>query len=195
MDTPYRPRCASEEDKDMDKEVALGLETISTTGKSLIAFVDSYRKFTRMQTPSPCPIPLKQLVEKVKSLISDEEVKVLVEIDPVDTMIYADEDMINQVLVNLLKNGIHAALQSQVKEVRICSYITKEENICISITNSGPAIPTQIVDDIFMPFFTTKKDGSGIGLSVSKQIMHLHNGSIKLTSNQDGKVTFTLMFA
>lgn len=177
-----------------NKEVSQGLETISTTSKSLISFVESYRKFTRIQTPNCTPFSLKQTLERVASLICTNRIRVFIDVAPEETLLYADEDLIVQVLVNILKNAEHAALSSSTPEISIQSHIDSDEKVVVNISNSGPAIPKDIAEDIFTPFFTTKSEGSGIGLSISKQIMHLHNGTIKLTSNQNGKVTFTLYF-
>lgn len=178
-----------------DAEMAQGLETISTTGKSLIAFVDSYRKFTRLQPPRCAPFHLKPLVDNVVKLLCCNDFNLTISIKPEDIMLYADEDMVMQVLVNLLKNGSQAAIDSIEKRIDVDAHLTNDEKVVIVISNSGPAIPPEIAEDIFTPFFTTKREGSGIGLSIAKQVMHLHGGTIQLTSNKDGNVAFTLIFS
>jgi signal transduction histidine kinase len=126
-------------------------------------------------------------------------------------MLYADEDLIGQVLINVIKNAfaaiegsgavaessegdVGASLDARVPAVSIVAYLDADENPTVEITDNGPAIPADSVENIFMPFYTTKPDGSGIGLSLSRQIMRLHDGSIRLTSNVPGRVTFTLQF-
>lgn len=182
-----------------NQNINIGLETIKTTSLSLISFVDSYRKFTRLQEPVKSPFLLEPFVNNIISLlVTQNNIKKYIDIEPNDVMIYADKDMINQVLTNLVKNAIYAlensAKEDNEKELLISASILPDENILLSITNNGGKIPNDISKDIFMPFFTTKEEGSGIGLSVSRQIMHLHGGQLKLTSNTDDRVTFSLIF-
>lgn len=183
-------------------QITNGLETIRSTSRSLIAFVESYRKFTRIQTPLKSPFEIKTLLERSIHLICTEEFAVVeLEVNPPDTMIYADPDLVTQVVVNIIKNA-EQAVTARVAEgeegftgkIMIDACVAPDERIVLNISNNGGAIPDNLADDIFMPFFTTKEQGSGIGLSVSKQIMHLHGGSIRLTSNTNDKVTFTLIF-
>jgi C4-dicarboxylate-specific signal transduction histidine kinase len=98
----------------------------------------------------------------------------------------------SQVMVNLLKNSAEALSEQELAERRITihSTIDAEERIQIEITNSGKAISAEVADNIFTPFFTTKTDGSGIGLAVSRQILRLHGGSLRLKHNEEGRVTF-----
>ena len=111
-----------------------------------------------------------------------------------DTMIYADQMLVGQVVVNLLKNAREAVGTRRDACIEITSRIDPQENVVIEISNNGGAIPAEVTENIFTPFFTTKPDGSGIGLSVSRRIMQLHNGSLRLTANTDNRVTFTLLF-
>lgn len=180
---------------DKGDEIAQGLQTISSTSKSLISFVESYRKFTRLQTPVRSPFALRQMLEQTAALMT-KGTKIEVCVEPDDILLYADKDMVMQLFVNLLKNAVQAqsSIPEQDRRIKITASIADDESISIYFTNSGNAIPKEIADDIFMPFFTTKQEGSGIGLSVAKQIMHLHGGTIKLTSNVDNNITFAVMF-
>ena len=110
---------------------------------------------------------------------------VRLDVEPSQMLIYADEGLVEQVAGNLLKNG----------RIEVVARISADETVRIDFGDNGAAIPAEVSDNIFTPFFTTKPDGSGIGLSVSRRIMQLHGGSLRLTSNVDGKVTFTLFFA
>ena len=109
-------------------------------------------------------------------------------------MIYADQMLVGQVVVNLLKNAREAVETRRDACIEITSRIDPQENVVIEISNNGGAIPAEVTENIFTPFFTTKPDGSGIGLSVSRRIMQLHNGSLRLTANTDNRVTFMLLF-
>lgn len=178
-----------------NKDIKQGLETINATAKSLISFVDSYRKFTRLQAPVCSPFAVKQMLDRTAQLVCGNQVNFSLNVDPDNMLVYADENLITQVVVNLIKNAMQAVATSEIKQIDIKASIEPDESISISFRNSGKAIPAEIADDIFMPFFTTKPEGSGIGLSIAKQVMRMHGGSIKLTSNTDQNVEFTLLFA
>lgn len=109
-------------------------------------------------------------------------------------MVFADESLITQVIVNLLKNASQAVSDVSDKQITISSRIEPNQRVVVEICNNGLAIPKEIAEDIFTPFFTTRNEGSGIGLSVSRQIMHLHGGKIRLVSNKDNNVTFAITF-
>ncbi len=178
-----------------DSPITQGLETINATSKSLISFVESYRKFTNIPVPDKKLFSLRSLLERAIALQgSGHDVGISLSTDPEDTLLYADEDQVGQVAINLIKNAVQAVAGSSDPFVEISSRIDESENIIIDISNNGGAIPAEIAENIFMPFFTTKKEGSGIGLSLSRQIMRLHGGSLRLTSNTGSKVTFTLTF-
>ena len=171
-----------------------GLETIHATSDRLLRFVDSFRAVTRIPAPQKAPFYLSELVAESLSLIPHEGIEVEVSIEPADTMLYADRALMSQVMVNLLKNAIEALLaQTCERKITIRSTIDSEERIQIEITNSGSAIPAEVAENIFTPFFTTKTDGSGIGLAVSRQIVRLHGGTLRLKHNDEGRVTFAVV--
>ncbi|MBQ3148307.1 MAG: GHKL domain-containing protein [Alistipes sp.] len=171
-----------------------GLETIHATSDRLLRFVDSFRAVTRIPAPQKAPFYLSELVAESLSLIPHEDIEVEVSIEPADTMLYADRALMSQVMVNLLKNATEALLaQDCERKITIRSTIDAEERIQIEITNSGSAIPAEVAENIFTPFFTTKTDGSGIGLAVSRQIIRLHGGSLRLKHNEEGRVTFAIV--
>ena len=171
-----------------------GLETIHTTSDRLLRFVDSFRAVTRIPAPQKAPFYLSELVAEACSLTAREGVDVEVCLEPEDTMLYADRALMSQVMVNLLKNATEALLaQDCDRKITIRSTIDAEERIQIEITNNGSAIPAEVAENIFTPFFTTKTDGSGIGLAVSRQIIRLHGGSLRLKHNEEGKVTFAVV--
>ena len=171
-----------------------GLETIHTTSDRLLRFVDSFRAVTRIPTPQKAPFYLSELVAELLSLIPHEGIEIETSIEPEDTMLYADRALMSQVMVNLLKNAAEALLaQDCDRKITIRSTIDAEERIQIEITNNGKAIPAEVAENIFTPFFTTKTDGSGIGLAVSRQIVRLHGGSLRLKHNEEGRVTFAVV--
>ena len=171
-----------------------GLETIHATSDRLLRFVDSFRAVTRIPAPQKAPFYLSELVAESLSLIPHDGIEVEVSIEPEDTMLYADRALMSQVMVNLLKNAAEALLaQNCDRKITIRSTIDAEERIQIEFTNNGSAIPAEVAENIFTPFFTTKTDGSGIGLAVSRQIIRLHGGSLRLKHNDEGRVTFAMV--
>lgn len=171
-----------------------GLETIHSTSDRLMRFVDSFRAVTRIPAPQKAPFYLSELVEEALSLIRREEITVTVDLQPEDTMLYADRALMSQVMVNLLKNAAEAlATYEGERTITISSTIDSEERIQIEITNNGDAIPQEVAENIFTPFFTTKTDGSGIGLAVSRQIIRLHGGTLRLKHNLTGRITFAFV--
>lgn len=182
------------------EEIRNGLQTISSTGKGLLAFVESYRKFTRIPTPEPSLFYLKGFIDRMVELARHQYPDVPVffhtSIVPGDLILYADENLVSQVVTNLLKNAIQAFEASPAstgeRRIGIRAYCNSEEAVLIEISNNGPAIPPDVAGHIFIPFFTTKANGSGIGLSISRQIMRLSGGSISLVSGKE--TTFVLKF-
>ena len=178
-----------------DRAIAKGLEAINTTSKNLISFVESYRKFTNIPVPEKDPFLLLPILERAVALQEvGHGIGISLSVEPEDTLLYADEGQFTQVAINLIKNAVEAVAGHENPYIEISSRIDESENIVIDISNNGGAIPTEIAENIFTPFFTTRKEGSGIGLSLSRQIMRLHGGSLRLTSNTEDKVTFTLVF-
>ncbi|MFR9503051.1 MAG: ATP-binding protein [Rikenellaceae bacterium] len=171
-----------------------GLETIVQTNKSLISFVENYRSFTTVQKPVKHPFEIKPLLENILRLPCPADVKYSLSIEPSDTMLFADENQVLQVLVNLIKNAVQAVENNAEKRIDLKVTIREDENILVEITNNGPQITPEVVENLFTPFFTTRKGGKGIGLSISKRIMQMHNGSLNLTSNTTDRVTFTALF-
>ena len=178
----------------LDTDVAQGLETISATSRRLTAFVETFRRFTRIPEPQKAPVEVRGLLERTAALVATPQVGITVDVQPAEMLVYADEGLVSQVVVNLLKNAREAVAAQPDARIDVRARIDEGENIRIDVTDNGKAIPAAVTENIFTPFFTTKADGSGIGLSVSRRIMQLHNGSLRLTSNTDRRVTFTLLF-
>ena len=180
--------------EDVDGEVRNGLNTISQSSRGLIKFVDTYRNLTRVAMPSKKAFYFRELAERVISLTREQAVitgTVCTYVEKSeDVLLYADEGQITQILINLVKN----AVQAEAKNIEITAEINLSEHIIINVINDGHPISKESQDEIFIPFFTTKQDGTGIGLSLSRQIMRLHNGSLKLTRSDEKGTVFTLVF-
>lgn len=182
------------EDGHSELDVKAGLDTISDSSKNLIKFVETYRQLSGVARPVRKAINLKELMAGVIALNSEFAAncgaicKYLPEEE--DLMIYADEGQISQILINLIKN----ALQAGAKHIDISARMGKDDEVIINVANDGTPIPVSAQEQIFVPFFTTKKEGSGIGLSISRQIMRNHNGTISLLRSDVNQTVFELRF-
>lgn len=183
-----------DEDGHSELDVKAGLDTISDSSKNLIKFVETYRQLSGVARPVRKAIDLKELMAGVIALNSEFAAncgaicKYRPEED--DLMIYADEGQISQILINLIKN----ALQAGAKHIDISARMGKDDEVIIDVANDGTPIPVPAQEQIFVPFFTTKKEGSGIGLSISRQIMRNHDGTISLLRSDVNHTVFELLF-
>lgn len=174
-----------------------GLSTIENRSKGLIKFIDAYREYTSLPAPKIKTILLKNLIEKVAMLMRQEmksrNITFQAECNSEYLTIQADEEMIEQVLINLLKNAAEAVSHREDSYVHLIgSY--DSNHVKIEVTDNGTGIIPEAIERIFVPFYTTKKTGSGIGLSLSRQIMQLHNGALTVESEPDVKTVFTMRF-
>lgn len=178
----------------VDEEVRNGLDTISMSSKGLIKFVDSYRNLTRVALPLKKAFYFREMAERVLNLTRDEALISGAKCSYIekteDIILYADEGQITQILINLVKN----AVQAEARNINITAEINQAEHIIINVFNDGSPISKESQEEIFVPFFTTKQEGTGIGLSLSRQIMRLHNGSLSLTGSDEKGTVFTLIF-
>jgi len=173
-----------------------GLEVIKEQGKGLISFVESYRKITKLPQPNKKPFVAKNLIENIRILSGSFKyaghIEVSHEIKPEKLEILGDEKMISQVLINVIKNAFQANAINENAKVKIVARIGEAGRPEIHVIDNGPGISEEIMDKIFIPFFTTKEHGSGIGLSLSRQIMLLHGGNLKIIS-YPGKSTLAIL--
>lgn len=174
-----------------------GLDTIESRSKGLIKFIDAYREYTSLPHPNFKTVHLKELLGKIESLMRNEMKKSNIEFDikslSDDMMVEADEEMIEQVLINLVKNAIEACQETKNARITLnCRSL--DDKVFIEVTDNGPGIIGEALDKVFVPFFSTKKTGSGIGLSLSRQIMQMHNGNLYVNSIPNVKTVFTLRF-
>lgn len=192
-----------------DKDLKQGLETIHKTGTELLAFVNNYRRFTHVPQPQPALFYVEPFLERM-ALLCNHEVEI--EVSPKDLLVYTDESLLSHVVTNLLKNAVEAFrekeredkqecrsadLQSAASKkafIRLQAYANAQESIIIDVSNNAGLIPEDIASHIFIPFFTTKPEGSGIGLSLSRQIMRVSGGSLSLHQDKvQGITTFRII--
>ncbi len=175
-----------------------GLEVIREQGKGLIKFVESYRKITRLPAPEKKIFPVKNLIDNIRILSSSfdnaKNVQLKCAVIPEEMEILADEKQISQVLINLVKNAFQANKTNKNAQIQISALLSKNGRLEIKVSDNGSGIPEELMDKIFVPFFTTKDDGSGIGLSVSRQIMQMHGGALKIVSEPGKNTTAILSF-
>lgn len=178
----------------VSEDIKNGLSTISQSSKGLIKFVESYRNLTRVAPPVRKAFYFRELAERVINLTKDQALTsgavCKYEEQSEDIILYADEGQITQILINLVKN----AIQAEARNIKITAQITLSEQTIITVFNDGTPISRESQDEIFVPFFTTKQEGTGIGLSLSRQIMRMHNGTLSLTCSDNKGTIFTLLF-
>ena len=204
-----------------DKDLKQGLETIHKTGTELLAFVNNYRRFTHVPQPQPALFYVEPFLERM-ALLCNHEVEI--EVSPKDLLVYADESLLSHVVTNLLKNAVEAfkeklsaernkqdrneqgrnkqechsadlqSVASKKAFIRLKAYANTQESIIIDVSNNAGLIPEDVASHIFIPFFTTKPEGSGIGLSLSRQIMRVSGGSLSLYQDKaQGITTFRII--
>lgn len=175
-----------------DKDLKQGLETIHKTGTELLAFVNNYRRFTHVPQPQPALFYVEPFLERM-ALLCNHEVEISV--SPKDLLVYADENLLSHVVTNLLKNAVEAFREKEkLSFIRLQAYANAQESIIIDVSNNAGLIPEDVASHIFIPFFTTKPEGSGIGLSLSRQIMRVSGGSLSLHQDKaQGITTFRII--
>ena len=192
------PINSNEIDGALVKRTIQGLRVIHEQGQGLTRFVENYRKLTRLPKPEISDVPVKDLFEKTlmlfKSQYSDNYLNISTLLENDQQTIRVDESQISQVLLNLLKNAADALTNTENPRIKLTCRVSENNEVVISVTDNGSGIPPEIVDEIFVPFFTTREEGNGIGLSISKQIMHMHKGSIKVKPTPNKETVFSLFF-
>ncbi len=190
-----------ENDYEMKADVAddlrEGLGTIESRSKGLIKFIDAYREYTSLPQPKIKTVMLKEMIDKTAQFMGQQLKKTTIEFSSSCSSDYltvqADEEMIEQVLINLVKNSMESLSQNGGGKIELNGRYDGQ-NILIEVADNGPGIIPEAINRIFVPFFTTKKTGSGIGLALSRQIMQMHNGSLTVESQLEVKTVFTLKF-
>lgn len=182
--------------EDQVKKLLRGLNTINKRSKGLSKFVEDYRNLTQLSKPNIQALDINSLFLDIETLFREElnTKNILFELSVSNqASLFADKDLIEQVIINLIKNSIHAIDSCESPKI-VLAYTKIRKQSIIQVSDNGPGIPEEILDSIFIPFFTTRKDGSGIGLSLSRQIMRLHNGIISVESKEKESTTISLVF-
>jgi two-component system nitrogen regulation sensor histidine kinase NtrY len=179
-------------------DVREAVGTIERRSQGLLRFVDAYRHLTHIPQPIFRQCLVGELFSRVHSLmqaqLAEAHIRFTIGIDPERLEVSADPDLIEQVLINLIRNAIQSMSGQEVKKLALSARVDETGHVWIEVSDNGPGIPREIQERIFIPFFTTKEDGSGIGLSLSRQIMRLHGGTITCRSTEDQGTIFALRF-
>lgn len=185
-------------DKDDLDDIHIAIKTIQRRSEGLIRFVSDFRNLTRIPIPQIKEIKVKEIFQRVITLLKhdldQDNINVITSIKPDELILKVDPELIEQVMINIVKNAIQAFEEEPRKQIKLSASRDNEDNVTIRIQDNGAGIDEEALGKIFIPFFTTKKNGSGIGLSLSKQIMRQHKGAIKVVSNVDEGTEFSLRF-
>lgn len=179
-------------------DIRNSLKTIHKRSTGLIHFVESYRNLTRIPKPKFTIVSVQQIFESVYKLLEKDlemnGVKCVQDISPSSLELTADEELVEQVLINLVKNAMHSVADIADAKIVLKAFLDRRGRVAIQVIDNGPGILKDVIDKIFVPFFTTKKEGSGIGLSLSRQIMRMHGGSLTAQSEPHVETNLTLRF-
>ncbi|WP_242929014.1 sensor histidine kinase [Pontibacter vulgaris] len=180
------------------EDIGQCLQTISRRSDGLIKFVSDFRNLTTISPPNITKFDVSELLQDIKLLMREQlavqHVQFILDVQSPHLLLAADRSMIEQVLINLLKNAIEAVHEQAEKKIILRAYLDDRSRISIEISDNGQGMTQEAAAKIFIPFFTTKKTGSGIGLSLSRQIMRLHKGTISVQSELGKGTTFILRF-
>jgi nitrogen fixation/metabolism regulation signal transduction histidine kinase len=180
------------------EDYLMAITTIEKRSEGLINFVSDFRSLAHIPTPKFQTIQLKTLFAQLETLLQNQlennQVQFKTKIEPEELILFGDQHLIEQVLINLIQNAIHAVEDAIVKTISLEAFIDESGKIIIEVSDSGKGIEEEALSKIFIPFFTTKKKGSGIGLSLSKQIMRRHKGNIQVRSKLGNGTVFKLIF-
>jgi two-component system, NtrC family, nitrogen regulation sensor histidine kinase NtrY len=193
-----RPVSPNEVDNNTILKTMQGLNVIKEQAGGLMLFVESYRKLTHLPNPDKKTFKVNDLVNRIKILYNSLEnsgsVRLDVKVDPIDMNLFADQNLISQVLLNLLKNALEGIENKPEGTIQLDAKYSGDHRPEICVSDNGHGIPPEYINQIFMPFFTTRENGSGIGLSISRQIMRLHGGRLQVKSIPNSETKFTMTF-
>ncbi len=188
---------SQELDTETKEDVHLAIQTIQKRSEGLLHFTDTYRKLTKVPPPKLKPTNMIQLIERLtilfKPLLDEKHIELVKHFPENIETIQVDPELLEQVLINILKNAFEAVDGHPDAKVGISLFQEKEGITTIEIADNGPGIPEEVMEKIFIPFFTTKSNGSGIGLSLCRQIIHLHKGNLKVRSEKGEGTVFTIV--
>jgi len=184
-------------DEEVVEDIKEAISTIKKRSEGLIHFVDNYRTLTKVPKPDFKIFQIKELFRNIEKLMrqqmKEKGIKFSLNVDPETLELTADSEQIEQVIINLMVNSTFALDGKENPAISLTANLDEKGNVLIKVIDNGPGIPEEAIDKIFIPFFSTKKSGSGVGLSLSRQIMRSHGGNIRVNS-KPGETTFTLKF-
>ena len=174
------------------------VSTLARRSDSLMQFVDSYRQVTRIAPPNKKRIRLDEMFEAVERLVlaewPEDSVTLTLDVRPAGLDIHADRDLLEPVLLNLLHNARYATEGIEAAEIQLKGHLNRRGNAVIEVSDNGPGVPDELTRKIFVPFFTTRQGGSGVGLALARQVMIAHGGFIRVAATESGGAKFTLTF-
>jgi two-component system, NtrC family, nitrogen regulation sensor histidine kinase NtrY len=195
--TAFRPSEGAD-DGEVKRDIQLAAQTIEKRSQGLLHFVDAFRSLTLVPKPKRQSFPLAELLARVGRLMTAPNGKsslhFSIEVEPASLELDADPELIEQILINLLLNARQAVEGRDGATIRVRGFLNERGRVIIQVIDNGPGIAAENIEKIFIPFFSTKKGGSGIGLSLSRQIMRLHKGAIHVHSEPGVRTVFTLTF-
>jgi nitrogen fixation/metabolism regulation signal transduction histidine kinase len=195
--TKNLPNIAEEVNEELD-DILGAVQTVSRRSDGLMQFVSSYRRLTRLPSPNRQTISVEKLFTNVTSLITqvskDKGADLITSVFPSELDVNVDVDMIEQVLINLLQNAEQALCQSTSPQITMRASLNLRGHVVIEVSDNGKGIEQENIGQIFVPFFTTKKEGSGVGLALTRQVMIAHDGKVAVRNNNQGGATFSLIF-
>jgi len=178
------------------KDIVSAMSTIQKRSEGLMYFVDKYRSLAKTPKPSVQIVKAADVFERIRTLmvaaIHGKEILFSIHIEPRDLELATDPDLLEQVLINILNNAIQSLVACKEGKVSLRAHIDEVGRVCIRISDNGPGIPEELLEKVFIPFFSTKKDGSGIGLSISQQIIRALGGRISVSSKANEETVFTI---
>ncbi|MDR1340358.1 MAG: HAMP domain-containing histidine kinase [Prevotellaceae bacterium] len=180
-------------DEERYREMMAAMQSIHRRSRGLLDFVESYRKLTHIPSPVMKYFPASELFNDIRNLFANETIPVSFYARPADIRLYADRSLIEQIIINLLKNALDGCRNTPAPLVSVYAFTDRGKSV-ITVTDNGRGILPDAIDRIFVPFFTTKHGGSGIGLSLCRQIINCHNGTISAVSKPDEETVFTIKF-
>ncbi|MBT28885.1 MAG: ATP-binding protein [Thalassobius sp.] len=190
-------RKSDELEDEQIEDIHFSLQTILRRSEGMLHFVEDYRKLTRIPVPEKSTISVEDVFESVRQLLQVElnrnNVKLLIEVAEENQEIFADQRLIEQILINLINNAIHATEEVDHPQITL-KFFERDKEKVIQVIDNGSGIDEDKMSKIFIPFYSTKSNGSGIGLSLSRNIMNLHNGTLQVHSEKGKGAVFSLIF-
>jgi two-component system nitrogen regulation sensor histidine kinase NtrY len=180
-------------------DVGTGIRIIQQRSEGLLRFAQVYRDFSTLASPQRTTLYVQELLQATRQLLAEQlaaqGIEVTLSVQPAYLTLHADGHLLEQVLINLVLNAAQAVIQTPNPRISLLAWPDEQERVVIEVKDNGSGIPTDVLDSIFIPFFTTRPNGSGIGLSLAKQIMQLHQGSIQVHSVEGAGSAFQLWFS